>query len=85
MVIHSGMILAGKTEELEEKPVPVSVCGDTNPTWTVPGEKPGLHGEKPAANHLSHGTAKNVVKICFIKNKLHTQCVNSRLCRVFTG
>jgi hypothetical protein len=29
----------------------------TNPTWIDPGTNPGLHGEKPATNDLSHGTA----------------------------
>jgi hypothetical protein len=29
----------------------------TNPTWTDPGSNPGLRGERPATNHLIHGTA----------------------------
>jgi hypothetical protein len=29
----------------------------TNPTWTDLGKNPGLHGGRPAANHLSHGIA----------------------------
>jgi hypothetical protein len=29
----------------------------TNPTWTDPGSNPGLRGERPATNRLSHGTA----------------------------
>jgi hypothetical protein len=28
----------------------------TNPTWTNPESNPGLHGERPATNRLSHGT-----------------------------
>jgi hypothetical protein len=31
----------------------------TNPTSTETGSNPGLHGGRPAANRLSHGTAKN--------------------------
>jgi hypothetical protein len=29
----------------------------TNPTWTDPGSNPGLRGERPATNRLSHATA----------------------------
>jgi hypothetical protein len=29
-------------------------------TWTDPGSKPGLRGERPATNRLSHGTAEEV-------------------------
>jgi hypothetical protein len=29
----------------------------TNPTWTEPGLNPGLRGERPATNRVSHGTA----------------------------
>jgi hypothetical protein len=29
----------------------------TNPTWIDPGANPGLRGERPATNDLSHGTA----------------------------
>jgi hypothetical protein len=29
----------------------------TNPTWTDPGSNPGIRGERPATNRLSHGTA----------------------------
>jgi hypothetical protein len=29
----------------------------TNATWTDPGPNPGLRGERPATNSLSHGTA----------------------------
>jgi hypothetical protein len=28
----------------------------TNPTWTDSGANPGLGGERPATNDLSHGT-----------------------------
>jgi hypothetical protein len=31
----------------------------TNPTWIDPGANPGLRGERPATNDLSHGTAFN--------------------------
>jgi hypothetical protein len=37
---HGGMIETGKTEEIEEEPVPVSLC---TPTWNDPGANPGFH------------------------------------------
>jgi len=43
----------GKTEELGEKPAPV-----TNPTWI----DPGLRGERPATNRLSYGTMLLIVR-----------------------
>jgi hypothetical protein len=43
------MALTGKTEELEEKPVPVPYCPPQIPQ--------GIHGERPATNRLSHSTA----------------------------
>jgi hypothetical protein len=39
---------------------PRATLSTTNPTWTVPGSNPGLRGERPATNRLSHGTAVNL-------------------------
>jgi hypothetical protein len=39
-----------------EKPVPVPLCPPQIPHGRTPGPKPGLRGERPATNHLSHGT-----------------------------
>jgi hypothetical protein len=46
----------GNDEELGEN---LSQCHfvTTNPTWIDPGANPGLRGERPATNDLSHGTA----------------------------
>jgi hypothetical protein len=44
------MMLTGKTEELGDNHVPVSLC----PTWTEPGGKQGCFGERPVTNCLSH-------------------------------
>jgi len=30
---------------------------NTNCTWIGLGSNPGLHGKRPATNHVSHGTA----------------------------
>jgi hypothetical protein len=48
-----GMILTGKTEELEEKPAPLPLCPQISR-----GANPGLRGERPDTNRLSNGTAQ---------------------------
>jgi hypothetical protein len=40
-----------------ERNLPQCHLSTTNPTWTDPGSNPGLCGERPATNRLSHGTA----------------------------
>jgi hypothetical protein len=50
------MIFAGETEVLGEN-LPSATLSTTNPTWIDPGANPGLCGERPATNRLSHGTA----------------------------
>jgi hypothetical protein len=52
----------GKTEVLEEKLVPVPLCPTQIPHGLTPGSKPGLRGERPATNRMSHGTARDEVK-----------------------
>jgi hypothetical protein len=42
---------------VREKSCPSATLSTTNPTWTDQESNPGLHGEKPATNRLSHGTA----------------------------
>jgi hypothetical protein len=39
------------------KTCPSSTLSTTNPTLTVPELTPGLRGERPATNRLSHGAA----------------------------
>jgi hypothetical protein len=53
---NGGMTFAGETEELREN-LPSATLSTTNPTWKDPGTNLGLHGERPATNRLSHGTA----------------------------
>jgi hypothetical protein len=43
----------GKTEVLGGKTCSSAILSTTNPTWT----DPDLRGERPATNHLNHGTA----------------------------
>jgi hypothetical protein len=47
----------GKTEVLGEKTCLSATLPTTNPTWTDLGSNPGLRGERPATNRLSHCTA----------------------------
>jgi hypothetical protein len=61
----------GKTGELGEKPATLST---TNPTWIDPGTNPGVRGERPATNDLSHGTTpsqisvlKNIVSVEYMR------------------
>jgi hypothetical protein len=44
---------------------PSATLSTRNPTWTDPGSNPGLGGERPATNRLSHGMAfVYVVGLC---------------------
>ena len=52
------MKLTGKNRSIQRKTYPSATLSTTNPTWTDQGSKPGLHGERPTSNRLSHGTAK---------------------------
>jgi hypothetical protein len=44
---------------------PNATLSTTNLTWTDLGSNPGLRGERPATNRLSHGTAYTYVVKCF--------------------
>jgi hypothetical protein len=60
------MIFAGETEVLGEN-LPSATLSTTNPTRIDPGTNPGLRGERPATNRLSHGTAcSTTIHINFI-------------------
>ena len=49
------MKLTGENRRTRRKTCPSATLSTTNPTWT----DPGLRGERPATNRLSHGTANN--------------------------
>jgi hypothetical protein len=51
------MILTGENQRTRRKTCPSATLSTTNPTWIDPGANPGLQGERPATNDLSHGTA----------------------------
>jgi hypothetical protein len=50
----------GKTEVLWDKPVSVPLCPPQIPHGLTPGSNPGLGGERPATNRLSHRTTTTV-------------------------
>jgi hypothetical protein len=52
------MKLIGENRSPRRKTCPSAILSTTNPTWTDLGSNPGLRGERPATNHLSHGTAR---------------------------
>jgi hypothetical protein len=51
----------GKPTTTRRKTCPSATLSTTNLTWTDPGSNPGLRGERPATNRLSHGTAYSEV------------------------
>jgi hypothetical protein len=51
------MKLTGENRSTRGEACPSATLSTTNPTWTDPVSNPGLRGERPATNSLSHGTA----------------------------
>jgi hypothetical protein len=66
-----GMILTGENRRTRRKTCPSATLPTTNPTWIFPGANPGLRGDSPATNHLSHGTA-----ICVTYSELKATSVH---------
>jgi hypothetical protein len=50
-------ILTAENRRTRRKTYSSVTLSTTNPTWIDPGVNPGLHGEGPVTNDLSHGTA----------------------------
>jgi hypothetical protein len=57
------MKMTGENRSTPGKTCPSATLSTTNPTWTKPGSNPGLRGARPAANRLSHGTAKSQILV----------------------
>jgi hypothetical protein len=51
------MKLTGENRSTRGETCPSATLSTTNPTRTDAGPNPGLRGERPATNRLSHGTA----------------------------
>jgi hypothetical protein len=66
------MKLTGENQSTWGKTCPSATLSTTNPTWTDAGSNPGLRGERPATNRLSHGTA---LRQCSFRSVVH--CVET--------
>jgi hypothetical protein len=56
-----GMKLTGENRSTRGKTCNSATLSTTNPARNDPGSNPGLRGERPSTNHLSHGTAQPVL------------------------
>jgi len=80
MESHGGMILTGENRKTRRETCPSATLSTTNPTWTDPGANPGLSGERPATNRLSHGMAKLFISHTLIRNN-ETRHINIQQAR----
>jgi hypothetical protein len=60
-------IVTWKNRRTRRKTCPSAILSTTNPTWIDPGANPGLRGEWPATNDLSHGMT---LPVAFSYNKI---------------
>jgi hypothetical protein len=56
-----GMIFTGQNRRTRRKTCPSATLSTTNPTWIDLGTNPGLRGDRPVTDDLSHGTAPMIV------------------------
>jgi hypothetical protein len=56
-------MLTAENQTAQRKTCLSVTLSTTNPTWTDLSTNPGLCGEKPATNHLSYGTANQLIYI----------------------
>jgi hypothetical protein len=61
------MKLTGESRSTRGKTCPSATLSTTNPTWPDQGSNPGLLGERPATNRLSHGTVR-IGLLCFMSS-----------------
>jgi hypothetical protein len=66
------MKITGENRSTREKTCPSATLSTTNPTLTDPGSIPGLRGERPATNRLSHGTAL-VIRLLIMSRSRYKQ------------
>jgi hypothetical protein len=60
------MILTRENRSTRGKTGPAATLSTTNLTWTDLGSNPGLDGERPTTNRLSHGTAKTKINLKYL-------------------
>jgi hypothetical protein len=51
-----SILMEHRNRSTRRKTCPTAALSTTNPSCTDPGWNPGLRGERPATNRLSHGT-----------------------------
>jgi hypothetical protein len=56
------MILAGENRRTRRKTCPSATLSIINLTWIDPDANPGLRGERPATNLLSHGVKRAIIE-----------------------
>jgi hypothetical protein len=56
----------GENRQLGEKPLPVPLCSPQISHGLDMGSNPGLRGERPATNRLSHGTASRLRRLGYL-------------------
>jgi hypothetical protein len=59
------MKLTGENRSAQRKTCSSATLSTTNPTWTDTGWNPGLRGERPATDRLSHGNGPISHVPCF--------------------
>jgi hypothetical protein len=68
------MKLTGENQSTRGKTCPNATLSTTNLTWTDLGSNPGLRGESPATNRVSHGTAlKNLLQLKASENNVNNE------------
>jgi len=85
MESYGGMILTGENAKNSEKTRSSVTLSITNPTWTDQAANPGLRGERPATNRLSHGMPFSLSIRCEIPVSHGGECEDDRflvLCTV---
>jgi hypothetical protein len=77
-----GMKLTGGNRSTRGRNSLSATSSTKNPTWTGPGSKPGLRGERPVADRLSRGAAKTMRYVRLVTKppllrRAHTNCLQS--------
>jgi hypothetical protein len=70
--------LTGENRRTRRKTCPSATLSTTNPAWIDPVANPGLRGERPATNDLSHVTALVRVLFCWENDSIHL-CRNNEV------
>jgi hypothetical protein len=60
---HQRNEIDRRNRSIRGKTCPSVTLSTANPTWTDPGSKLGLRGEKPATNRLSHGMSSYSLRL----------------------